>query len=96
MSRKRNKSGGPLDTPLLDRVVEAGETVEVPDFQPAHNPDSAPGDPDYLAIAWPPDKWEDVPEPKVAPEPRKKPRRAPDGAAGDQPPGDGGADGTEA
>ena len=61
MSKVKNISGGPLDVPLLDRLVEADETVDVPDFQPAHNPASAPGDPDYLAITWPPDKWEPVP-----------------------------------
>jgi hypothetical protein len=59
MSMKVNISGGPLDVPLLDRIVEDGETVEVPDFQPAHDPDSSPGDPGYLAIVWPPDKWGD-------------------------------------
>ncbi len=68
MSKVRNISGGPLDVPLLDRQVEDGETVDVPDFQPAHNPASEPGDPDHLAIVWPPDKWELVPERKVAPE----------------------------
>ena len=60
MSKVRNVSGGPLDVPLLGRVVEDGETVDVPDFQPAHNPDSKPGDPDYLAIVWPPNRWEPV------------------------------------
>ncbi len=58
MSMKRNKSGGPLDVPLLDRVVEDGETVEVPDFQ-------ADGE---SPIIWPGDKWEDVAAPKVAAE----------------------------
>lgn len=71
MSKRRNISGGDLDVPLLDRVVAADEVVEVPDFQPAHNPQSSPGDPDYLAIIWPPDKWEDVPDPVVAPEPKR-------------------------
>jgi hypothetical protein len=60
MSLKKNISGGPLDVPLLDRVVEAGETVEVPDFQPDHS------DEDPLPIVWPPDKWEAVAEPKAA------------------------------
>ena len=60
MSLKKNISGGTLDVPLLDREVADGETVEVPDFQPAHDPDSKPGDPGYLAIVWPPDKWEAV------------------------------------
>lgn len=57
MSLKKNISGGELDVPLLGRSVGDGEVVEVPDFQPAHNPDSAPGDPDHLPIVWPPDKW---------------------------------------
>lgn len=60
MSLRKNISGGPLDVPLLDRTVEGGETVEVPDFQPAHNPDSQPGDPDYLPIVWPEGRWEPV------------------------------------
>ena len=68
MSKVKNVSGGPLDVPLLDRRVEDGETVEVPDYQPGHNPASEPGDPDHLAIAWPPDKWEPVAPPKVAAE----------------------------
>ena len=58
MSKVKNISGGELDVPLLGRSVGDGEVVEVPDFQPAHNPDSEPGDPDHLAIVWPPDKWE--------------------------------------
>lgn len=58
MSWVKNISGGPLDVPLLNRQVGDGEVVEVPDFQPAHNPDSEPGDGDHLAIIWPPDKWE--------------------------------------
>ena len=48
MSLVKNISGGPLDVPLLDRAVEAGETVEVPDFQ-------ADG---TSPIVWPPDKWQ--------------------------------------
>lgn len=68
MSKVKNVSGGALYVPLLDRVVEDGETAEVPGYQPGHNPQSEPGDPDHLAIVWPPDKWEPVPEPKVAPE----------------------------
>ena len=51
MSMKVNISGGPLDVPLLDRVVEDGETVEVPDFQPGST------DENPLPIVWPPDKW---------------------------------------
>ena len=59
MSKVRNVSGGPLEVPLLDmRVVEAGEVVEVPDFQPAHS------DGNPLPIVWPGDKWEPVAEPE--------------------------------
>ncbi len=54
MSKVKNVSGGPLDVPLLDRVVEDGETVDVPDFQPAHTEENP------LPIVWPPDKWEAV------------------------------------
>lgn len=54
MSLKKNISGGTLDVPLLGRSVEDGETVRVPDFQPAHTEDEP------LPIAWPPDKWQDV------------------------------------
>jgi hypothetical protein len=54
MSKVRNISGGPLDVPLLDRVVEADETVEVPDVQPGHSEENP------LPIVWPPDKWEAV------------------------------------
>lgn len=54
MSLKKNISGGPLDVPLLSRSVADGETVEVPDFQPAHS------DENPLPIVWPPDKWEPV------------------------------------
>jgi hypothetical protein len=66
MSLKKNISGGDLDVPLLDRIVGDGETVEVPDFQPAHNPDSKPGDPDYLPIEWPSNRWADADPPKPA------------------------------
>lgn len=62
MSLVKNISGGPLDVPLLDRTVEAGETVEVPDFQPAHTEENK------LPIVWPGDKWEPVSVPKVKPE----------------------------
>ncbi len=58
MSKVRNISGGPLDVPLLDRVVEADETVEVPDVQ-------ADGE---SPIVWPPDKWQPVAPVKVAAE----------------------------
>ena len=44
----KNISGGRLDVPLLDRVVEDGETVEVPDTQ-------ADGE---SPIVWPGDKWQ--------------------------------------
>ena len=47
MSKVKNISGGPLDVPLLDRVVEADEVVDVPDVQ-------ADGE---SPIIWPPDKW---------------------------------------
>jgi hypothetical protein len=50
MSKVKNISGGPLDVPLLDRVVEADEVTEVPDVQ-------ADG---VSPIVWPPDKWEPV------------------------------------
>jgi len=56
--RVKNVSGGPLDVPLLGRVVEDGETLDVPDFQ-------ADG---ISPIVWPPDKWEPVAAPKVAAE----------------------------
>jgi hypothetical protein len=62
MSKVRNISGGPLDVPLLNRSVEDGEVVDVPDFQPAHNPESEPGDPDHLPIIWPDNRWEPVEE----------------------------------
>ncbi len=44
--------------PLLDRVVEADETVDVPDVQ-------ADGE---SPIVWPPDKWQPADPPKVAAE----------------------------
>ena len=56
MSRVKNISGGPLDVPILGRVVEDGETVEVPDFQPdGESP-----------IVWPANRWEPVAGPKAA------------------------------
>jgi hypothetical protein len=66
MSLKKNISGGELDVPLLGRIVGDGETVEVPDFQPAHDPASQPGDPGYLPIVWPPNRWQDADPPKAA------------------------------
>lgn len=72
MSRVKNISGGDLDVPLLDRIVHAGEVVDVPDFQPASTPE------DPLPIEWPPDKWEAVEEPQAEPEakPAAKSRKA--------------------
>jgi hypothetical protein len=49
MSRVKNISGGALDVPLLDRIVEDGEVVEVPDAQPDGSP-----------VVWPPNRWEPV------------------------------------
>jgi hypothetical protein len=56
VSKVKNISGGPLDVPLLDRTVEDGETVDVPDFQ-------ADGE---SPIVWPPDKWQPVTDKKSA------------------------------
>ena len=56
MSKVKNISGGPLDVPFLDRVVDADETADVPDVQ-------ADGE---SPIVWPPDKWAPVAEPKAA------------------------------
>lgn len=64
MPKVKNVSGGPLDVPLLDRVVEADEIVEVPDVQ---------GDGES-PIIWPENRWEPVPEPKVAAEKAEKPK----------------------
>ena len=50
MSTVRNISGGPLDVPLLDRVVEADEVVDVPDVQ-------ADGE---SPIVWPDNRWQPV------------------------------------
>ena len=50
MSTVKNISGGPLDVPLLDRVVGDGDVVDVPDVQ-------ADGE---SPIVWPPDKWQPV------------------------------------
>jgi hypothetical protein len=58
VSLKKNISGGPLDVPLLDRVVEDGETVDVPDVQ-------ADG---VSPIIWPANRWEPVAPPKVTAE----------------------------
>ena len=66
MSLRKNISGGPLDVPLLDRVIDVGEVVDVPDVQ-------ADGE---SPIVWPPDKWEAVAGPQDA-----QPDAAPDTAA---------------
>jgi hypothetical protein len=59
MSLVKNISGGPLDVPILGRVVEDGEVVEVPDFQPDG----------VSPIVWPPNRWEpDRPSAPVASE----------------------------
>jgi hypothetical protein len=55
MSKVKNVSGGPLDVPVLGRVVEDGETVEVPDFQPDGT----------SPIIWPANRWEPAAEPKA-------------------------------
>lgn len=80
MSKVKNISGGELDVPLLGRSVGDGEITEVPDFQPAHNPESAPGDADHLPIIWPPDKWQAVDE--AAGDPPLALPAGPDGAEG--------------
>jgi hypothetical protein len=56
MSYVRNISGGPLDVPILGRVVEADEVAEVPDFQPDG----------VSPIVWPPDKWQPADTPPAA------------------------------
>ena len=62
MSRVKNIGGSEvhLVVPGFNAVVEPGEIVDVPDFQPAHNPDSEPGDHDYLNIVYDPIHWEPV------------------------------------
>ena len=50
MSKVKNISGGPLDVPLLDRVVDDGEIVDVPDVQ-------ADG---VSPIVWPENRWQPV------------------------------------
>ncbi len=54
MSKVKNISGGQLDVPILDRLVEDGEVVDVPDFQPGST------DEEPLPIVWPPNRWEPV------------------------------------
>jgi len=56
VSKVKNISGGPLDVPLLDRIVEADEVVDVPDVQ---------GDGES-PIIWPGDKWQPVADKKAA------------------------------
>ena len=56
MSKVRNATDGPREVPLLGRMVQPGEVVEVPDFQPAHT------DGNPLPIVWPPPTWETVPD----------------------------------
>ena len=56
MSYVRNISGGPLDVPVLGRVVEDGEIAAVPDFQPDG----------VSPIVWPPDKWQPADPPARA------------------------------
>jgi hypothetical protein len=68
VSKYRNISGGELDlrAPGFERVVAADEVVDIPDFQPdGESP-----------IVVPPDKWEPVAEPKVAPEKASKSKAA--------------------
>ena len=48
--RVKNISGGALDVPLLDRVVEADEEVDVPDVQ-------ADG---VSPVVWPGNRWQPV------------------------------------
>ena len=56
MSKVKNISGGPRYVPLLDREVEDGEIVEVPDFQPAHT------DENPMLIVWPEATWQPIPD----------------------------------
>jgi len=56
VGRVKNISGGPLDVPLLDRVVEDGETVDVPDVQ-------ADGE---SPVVWPENRWQPVKDKKTA------------------------------
>jgi hypothetical protein len=55
VSKLKNVSGGPLDVPLLDRIVEDGETVDVPDVQPDGSP-----------LTWSSAHWEPVKDSKAA------------------------------
>ena len=74
MSTVRNISGGALDVPLLNRVVEADEVVDVPDFQ-------ADG---VSPIVWPGNRWEPVsgqPAPPPPVDPPVDPPAPAEGAA---------------
>jgi hypothetical protein len=55
MSKVKNISGGARYVPLLDREVADGEIVDVPDFQPGHDPENNP-----LPIVWPEATWQPV------------------------------------
>ena len=56
MARVKNISGGPLDVPALGRMVDDGETVEVPDVQvDGESP-----------LIWPENRWEPVADSKAA------------------------------
>jgi hypothetical protein len=79
MSLVRNISGGPLDVPLLNRVVADGETVEVPDYQPASTAEEP------LPIVWPANRWEPVTDttPAALPPPADA-SAAPDVPAGNE------------
>ena len=69
MSKVRLREGyGPRDVPVLDRQVEDGEVVEVPDFQ-------ADG---VSPLVWPDATWEPVGDVVVDPEP--DPAAAPEAA----------------
>jgi hypothetical protein len=69
VSTVKNVSGVALDVPLLDRVVEVDEVVDVPDFQ-------ADG---VSPLVWPSVHWEPVTDAPPAPAPAVEP--APEGAA---------------
>ena len=59
MSKVRLREGmGPRFVPLLDRMVEDGETVEVPDVQPDGK----------SPLVWPEATWEPVAEAAMKPE----------------------------
>lgn len=76
MSNVKNISGGPLDVPLLDRIVEDGEVVEVPDFQPGSTDDNP------LPIVWPENRWEPVTAKAAKAAAKADAAAAPDDSAG--------------